>query len=48
MPKALNVDWPAVRVLAVAVGVREAARQIGDQPGRGATTLETRRLDGLP
>jgi hypothetical protein len=29
MPKPLNVDWPAVRVLAVAVGVREAARQIG-------------------
>jgi len=30
MPKPLNVDWPAVRVLAVAVGVREAARQNGD------------------
>jgi hypothetical protein len=29
MPKPLNVDWPAVRVLAVAVGVREAARQMG-------------------
>ena len=29
MPKSLNVDWPAVRVLAVAVGVREAARQMG-------------------
>jgi len=29
MPKRLNVDWPAVRVLAVAVGVREAARQMG-------------------
>jgi hypothetical protein len=29
MPKPLNVDWPAVRVLAVAVGVREAARQLG-------------------
>jgi hypothetical protein len=28
MPKALNVDWAAVRVLAVAVGVREAARQM--------------------
>jgi hypothetical protein len=28
MPKPLNVDWPAVRVLAVAVAVREAARQI--------------------
>ena len=28
MPKPLNVDWPAVRVLAVAVGVREAARQM--------------------
>lgn len=29
MSKPLNVDWPAVRVLAVAVGVREAARQMG-------------------
>jgi hypothetical protein len=29
MPKPLNVDWPAVRVLAVAVRVREAARQMG-------------------
>src|SRR5262245_33383103 len=29
MPKPLHVDWPAVRVLAVAVGVREAARQMG-------------------
>jgi hypothetical protein len=29
MPKPLNVDWPAVRVLAVAAGVREAARQMG-------------------
>jgi hypothetical protein len=29
MPKPLNVDWPGVRVLAVAVGVREAARQMG-------------------
>ena len=29
MPKPLNVDWPAVRVLAVVVGVREAARQTG-------------------
>ena len=29
MPKPLNVDWTAVRVLAVAVGVREAARQMG-------------------
>jgi hypothetical protein len=29
MPKPLNVDWPAVQVLAVAVGVREAARQMG-------------------
>jgi hypothetical protein len=29
MPKPINVDWPAVRVLAVAVGVREAARQMG-------------------
>src|ERR1044072_4680128 len=29
MPKPLSVDWPAVRVLAVAVGVREAARQMG-------------------
>ena len=29
MPKPLNVDWSAVRVLAVAVGVREAARQMG-------------------
>jgi hypothetical protein len=29
MPKPLNVDWPAVRVPAVAVGVREAARQMG-------------------
>jgi hypothetical protein len=29
MPKSLNVDWPAVQVLAVAVGVREAARQMG-------------------
>ena len=29
MPKSLTVDWPAVRVLAVAVGVREAARQMG-------------------
>ena len=29
MPKSLNIDWPAVRVLAVAVGVREAARQMG-------------------
>jgi hypothetical protein len=29
MPEPLNVDWPAVRVLAVAVGVREAARQMG-------------------
>lgn len=29
MPKPLNEDWPAVRVLAVAVGVREAARQMG-------------------
>jgi hypothetical protein len=29
MPKPLNVDWPAVRVLAVAVGVREAAGQMG-------------------
>jgi hypothetical protein len=29
MPKPLNVDWTAARVLAVAVGVREAARQMG-------------------
>src|SRR4029450_1853723 len=29
MPKPLNVDWPAVQVLAVAVGGREAARQMG-------------------
>src|SRR5262249_43363103 len=29
MPNPLNVDWSAVRVLAVAVGVREAARQMG-------------------
>ena len=29
MPRPLNVDWPAVRVLAVAVGVREPARQMG-------------------
>src|ERR1700757_3390723 len=29
MSKPLNVDWPAVRVLAVAVGVREAACQMG-------------------
>jgi hypothetical protein len=29
MAKPLAVDWPAVRVLAVAVGVREAARQMG-------------------
>ena len=29
MPNPLHVDWPAVRVLAVAVGVREAARQMG-------------------
>jgi hypothetical protein len=29
MPKPLNVDWSAVRVLALAVGVREAARQMG-------------------
>ena len=29
MPKPLNVDWSGVRVLAVAVGVREAARQMG-------------------
>jgi len=28
MPEPLNVDWPAVRVLAVAVGVREAAGQM--------------------
>jgi len=28
MPKPLNVDWSAVRVLAIAVGVREAARQM--------------------
>src|SRR5215469_3023428 len=28
MPKPLNVDWSAVRVLAVALGVREAARQM--------------------
>ena len=28
MPKPLNVDWSAARVLAVAVGVREAARQM--------------------
>ena len=27
MPKPLNVDWSAVRVLAVAVGVREAKRE---------------------
>jgi hypothetical protein len=32
MPKPLNVDWPAVRVLAVAVGVREAARQMRISP----------------
>ena len=29
MSTPLNVDWPAVRVLAVAVGVREATRQMG-------------------
>lgn len=29
MSKALDVDWSAVRVLAVAVGVREAARRMG-------------------
>lgn len=29
MPAPLDVDWPAVRVLALAVGVREAARQMG-------------------
>jgi hypothetical protein len=29
MPKPPSVDWPAVRVLAVAVGVHEAARQMG-------------------
>jgi hypothetical protein len=33
MPKPLNVDWPAVRVLAVAVGVREAARQMQKYSG---------------
>src|SRR5689334_12377095 len=29
MPAALDVNWPAVQALAVAVGVREAARQMG-------------------
>jgi hypothetical protein len=29
MPAALDVDWEAVRVLALAVGVREAARRMG-------------------
>lgn len=29
MPAALDVDWSAVRTLAVAVGIREAARQLG-------------------
>jgi len=48
MPKRLNVDWPAVRVLAVALGVREAAGQYGNQRGRGTTTLQTRSLDGFP
>ncbi len=28
-PAALNVDWPSVRMLAMTVGVREAARQLG-------------------
>jgi hypothetical protein len=28
MPKPLNVDWSGVRVLAIAVGVREGARQM--------------------
>jgi hypothetical protein len=45
MPKPLNLDWAAVRVLAVAVEVREAARQMGIS--EDATTLEARRLDGL-
>jgi hypothetical protein len=31
MPAALDVNWEAVRVLAIAVGVREAARQMGLQ-----------------
>jgi hypothetical protein len=31
MPVALDVNWEAVRVLAIAVGVREAARQMGLQ-----------------
>jgi hypothetical protein len=48
MPKPLNVDWPAVRVLAVAVGGPRSGASNGDQPGRGATTLETRRPDGFP
>lgn len=29
MPAALDVNWPAIRALAVMVGVREAARQSG-------------------
>lgn len=46
MAKPVNVDWAAVRMLAVAVEVREAARQM--QITEDATTLETRRLDGCP
>jgi hypothetical protein len=29
MPAALDVDWEAVQTLAIAIGVREAARQMG-------------------
>ena len=41
MPKPLNVDWSAVRVLAVAVGVREAARQM--QISEGAVRQRSKR-----
>jgi len=33
MPAALEIDWPSVRILAMAVGVREAARQLGISEG---------------
>jgi len=41
MRKPLNVDWSAVRVLAVDVGVREAAHQMGI--GQDAVRQRSRR-----
>lgn len=49
MPAALDVDWEAVRTLAVAVGVREAARRVGlDESTVQSRSQRERWLADLP